>query len=228
MWDAVGTPTARISSFEYALDPSMRAAAAVGPNARIPSSVRASTRPATSGASGPTTTRSMPSSLAARTIPSTSSAAISRHGTRSPAMPALPGAQTSSGRWGLRRRARTIACSRPPPPTTNTFIRCSVRSGPRSERGDELVDRNGHERLVAGGASRAQLERHARDRLLVGRLDDVDEVVLAEDGPLGLHGGAELLDLAIHLADPAGLFLSVATPSGVSVVRRMNVGKAAP
>ena len=39
----------------------------------------------------------------------------------SAAIPALPGAQTSSGARGERASARTIACSRPPPPTTRTF-----------------------------------------------------------------------------------------------------------
>ena len=39
----------------------------------------------------------------------------------SAAMPGLPGAHRTSGRWGERSRARTIACSRPPPPTTRTF-----------------------------------------------------------------------------------------------------------
>ena len=37
-------------------------------------------------------------------------------------MPVLPGAQSSSVSWPDRRRARTIACSRPPPPTTRIFI----------------------------------------------------------------------------------------------------------
>ena len=37
-------------------------------------------------------------------------------------MPALPGAQSSSAPRGARE-ARTIACSRPPPPTTRTFNR---------------------------------------------------------------------------------------------------------
>ena len=59
---AVGTPASRISSFANALLPSRRAASARGPNARRPSASSASTRPATSGASGPTTVRSTRSS----------------------------------------------------------------------------------------------------------------------------------------------------------------------
>ncbi len=37
------------------------------------------------------------------------------------AIPALPGAHSTSGACGERASARTIACSRPPPPTTRTF-----------------------------------------------------------------------------------------------------------
>ena len=109
------------------------------------------------------------------------------------AMPALPGAAKTSGRCGERFSARTIACSRPPPPTTRTVV--------TSERGDEVVDRDRGERLVVGGAARAELERDARHRLLVGRLDDVHEVEVAERRPLRLDRGAELLDLLVDLAD---------------------------
>ena len=92
-----------------------------GPKAAIPAASRASTSPATSGASGPTTTRSTPSAAAAETIPRTSSAPTSRQ-RASAAMPALPGAHSSSGAPPERASARTIACSRPPPPTTRTLI----------------------------------------------------------------------------------------------------------
>ena len=51
--------------------------------------------------------------------PSTSSAR-GRAAARRAAIPALPGAQSTSGRCGERASARTIACSRPPPPTTRT------------------------------------------------------------------------------------------------------------
>src|SRR5437764_4898739 len=202
MYEAVGTPTLCISSFAKVFDPSMRAAAAVGPNAAIPASESASTTPATSGASGPTTTRSASSSLAARTMPSTSSAATSMQGTRSRAMPAFPGAASSSGRCGLRSNARTIACSRPPPPTTRTRF-----TGLPSERGDELVDRDRGQRLVASRPPRPELERDAGHGLLVGRLDDVHEVVLAEHRPLGLDAGPQLLHLAVDLVDPRRIVL---------------------
>ena len=38
------------------------------------------------------------------------------------AIPALPGAHSTSGRCGERASARTIACSRPPAPTTRTAV----------------------------------------------------------------------------------------------------------
>ena len=64
---AVGTPASAISSLAWSFEPSSRAASALGPKAAIPASSSASTRPATSGASGPTTTRSTASSRAAAT-----------------------------------------------------------------------------------------------------------------------------------------------------------------
>src|SRR5690242_21857169 len=91
------------------------------------------------------------------------------------AMPGLPGAHSSSGCCGDRFSARTIACSRPPEPTT--------RTRGKLERRDEVVDRDGRQRLVLAGAARAELERDACDRRLVRRLDDIDEVETAQSGP---------------------------------------------
>src|SRR4029453_1579353 len=50
--------------------------------------------------------------------------------------------------------------------------------------------------------ARAQLHRDARNRLLVGRLDHIDEVVAAEHRPLSLDGRPKLLDFLVHLAEP--------------------------
>ena len=72
-------------------------------------------------------------------------------------------------------------------------------------------------RIVANGSFRAKLSEAelvrglltgkvaARHRLLVRRLDDVDEVEVAERRPLRLHRGAELLDLVVDLADARGV-----------------------
>jgi hypothetical protein len=84
------------------------------------------------------------------------------------------------------------------------------------------------QRLVVRRAARAELERDARHRLLVGRLDDVDEVEVPERRPLRLDRRAELLDLLVDLADAAGLFLTVWTPSGVRVESMMYVGTDLP
>ena len=80
------------------------AAAALGPNAGMPASPSLSTRPSTSGASGPTTTRSARQSRRPRgRAPAHRSASAGRHSTPSRAIPALPGAAATRGRCGLRR-----------------------------------------------------------------------------------------------------------------------------
>src|SRR6185437_10772390 len=199
-------------SLQNALEPSSRAASLVGPKQRMPASVIASTTPATNGASGPTTTRSGAMSRAA---PSTAPGSARSTGRvcASWAMPTLPGAQTSLGLRGDRASAWTMACSRAPEPRTRTvsFNRLvpssSCRRAGPSDQADEVVDGDGGQRLIAAGPPRAQLQRDARDRLLVGRLDHVDEIKLAQGGPLGLHRGPELLDLPVDLLDPPGVVL---------------------
>src|SRR4051812_41652661 len=193
-----------MTSFANALEPSRRAQAAEGPNTARPARSRSSARPATKGASGPTTTRAASCSSARATRPALSLTGTGTH-VASRAMPGLPGAQTTSGRCGERRSARTSACSRPPEPTTRIVIgQAAARRGTArrpSQGRDEVVDGDRDERLVGARPARAQLERHARDRVLVGCLDDVDEVEPAERRPLLLDGRPQLLDLAVDLAD---------------------------
>jgi hypothetical protein len=57
---AVGMPAAAMTSLANDLDPSIIAACLPGPKQRMPAALTASATPATSGASGPTTTRSAP------------------------------------------------------------------------------------------------------------------------------------------------------------------------
>ena len=116
---AVGTPAAAMTSLAKALDPSIRAATASGPKAAIPAARSASATPATSGASGPITTRSAPTCFASRTT-SPGSLAETTCRRASEAMPGFPGAACSSLTSGSAASARTIACSRPPPPITST------------------------------------------------------------------------------------------------------------
>ena len=93
----------------------------LGPNTRMPAFSNASTAPAASGSSGPTTTKSMACSPANATSFSKSMTPISTH-SATLAMPALPGAQYNFSTFGLCDIFHAIACSRPPPPTINTFM----------------------------------------------------------------------------------------------------------
>ena len=109
---AVGTPASARSSFMKALEPSMRAPSAPGPNTRRPAARSRSASPSTSGASGPMTNRSasIPSGGSAVTVTVWPSGVA-------PAMPGLPGVTTTSA---VRPSTTASACSRPPEPTTHT------------------------------------------------------------------------------------------------------------
>ena len=116
---AVGTPAAAITSLANAFEPSIRAAAALGPKQAIPAARTASAAPATSGTSGPITTRSARTSPASAATAAGSPTASGRC-SATIAVPALPGAQTSAVTAGSAASARHSACSRAPPPTTRT------------------------------------------------------------------------------------------------------------
>ena len=90
-WAAIGTRAAESTSLAKLFEPSMRAAAALGPNVAMPASRNSSATPATSGPSGPITARSIPSARASSSRPSLSSARTGWH-VPSAAMPGLPGA----------------------------------------------------------------------------------------------------------------------------------------
>src|SRR4051794_30915016 len=122
----------------------------------------------------------------------------------SSAIPALPGAQNSSGRLTERASARTMACSRPPPPTTRTFIGTAVGG---SKRLRELLRRDRGQGLAAHRPARAELDGDLCHGLLVRRLDDGDEVVRAESRPLLLDRHPELFDLLVDLLNPSGVVL---------------------
>ena len=77
--------------------------------------------PRARGSSGATMTKSMAFSLAHFTMTSTSVALMGTQ-VATWAMPPLPGAQYSSVTLGLWASFQQMACSRPPPPTTNTFM----------------------------------------------------------------------------------------------------------
>ena len=115
---AVGIPWRAKNSFENAFEPSTCAPAAPGPNVAMPRARSWSASPATSGASGPTTTRSTASRAASARMASWSSTVTgTQRATRS--IPGLPGAATSS--CPERARRQQSACSRPPAPMTRIF-----------------------------------------------------------------------------------------------------------
>ena len=119
---AVGMPYLRIRFLEKILLASICAAYAVGPNAGMPSSSRRSTQPNASGSSGVTQTKSTFSFFASATMPSTSVAFTSGMQRATCAMPALPGTQRICVTSFDSLSFLQTACSRPPPPITNTFI----------------------------------------------------------------------------------------------------------
>ena len=120
---AVGMPWRRMNSLAKAFEPSSRAAARRGPKQGRPAAAKASTTPATRGASGPISVRSMRSERASARSSATSSAAtLTLRTFGSPAVPALPGATHTSATRSEAAHLQARACSRPPPPAIRTFI----------------------------------------------------------------------------------------------------------
>ena len=126
---AVGTPASAMTCLAKAFEPSSCAAAPDGPNVANPAPRRASATPATSGASGPITTRSTASSRARRTTSSGSVAATAWLVPTS-AVPALPGATCTAATAGSAASDRARACSRPPEPITRMSTPAGYPSAP--------------------------------------------------------------------------------------------------
>ena len=100
----------RRSAWQTSCCPPAGAAARVGPQQAMPTASKASVSPATSGASGPGTTRSIALSWAKPTRAGISSTPISTHSATA-AIPGLPGAQYSLVSSGLPDMAQHNACS---------------------------------------------------------------------------------------------------------------------
>ena len=79
-------------------------------------------------------------------------------------MPALPGAQRSSAERGLRRRAQASACSRPPLPTSRTFMGAPFRP----ERRDYSTRRSRGSTGRVVGERRGSSEPRRRSFLALG------------------------------------------------------------
>ena len=168
---AVGIRARSIRSFAKAFDPSSRAAARPGPKARRPRARSSSARPATSGASGPITTRSASSSSASRSCASTSSAAAGWQ-VAIDAIPALPGAAWSCSTIGLRANPQQSACSRPPPPTTRTLTGTPSSTRPHEAAG-RLCSRAGPTDTTETGTSTSSSIRRTYALAALGRSSNV-------------------------------------------------------
>src|SRR5512134_795970 len=118
----------RMKDFAKSFELSSCAAARVGPKMRKPCSRKVSTMPLASAASGPTTVRLIPSALAHSASASFPSyATLTRCWSR--AVPPLPGATQTFCTRGDCASLHASACSRPPEPTTRTFISLLERGG---------------------------------------------------------------------------------------------------
>ena len=149
----MGTPAASMTSLAKLFEPSIRAAAALGPKTAIPACRSVSATPATSGTSGPTTTRSTPRVWHRSRRPSASSARTGWHSPRR-AMPGFPGAAWSAASRGLWASFQASACSRPPEPTTRTL---TGRVYSASRRDSHPPDASGHRPRAPGPWSRSSV-----------------------------------------------------------------------
>src|SRR4051794_34789651 len=203
-------------SLANALLPSIRAAAADGPKQAMPRSRTASATPATSGASGPTTTRPAPSATARSATARGEPASTARRS--SAGMPALPGATTTEVTAGSAVSARKSACSRAPEPTTRTSTSAHPSGAPGSAgsaRGEELVEalQVDLDRAVALADHLAQAVDHA-DRISSHRQ---------------VHSGVPVVDgVQPDLADVARAFEGVPGDPVIGHVRHHTDGDRAP
>src|SRR3954454_8256250 len=114
-------PFSRHRSLVKPLEPSSCAAAALGPNAGMPSARRASPTPATNGASGPMTTSPAPLRFARSTTAALSHGSIATQSAQR-AIPGLPGAAISPSQLGDCLSRHASASSRPPDPNNRIFM----------------------------------------------------------------------------------------------------------
>src|SRR5574340_641876 len=132
--NAVGMLWRTMNALAKSLEDSSCAAALVGPKILRPAARNASTTPAASGASGPTTVSSMASRL---TNPIRSGMAVMATFSTpsSKAVPALPGATYTFCTLAPCARRHASACSRPPEPMTSIFM--LILFSEKREKGEE-------------------------------------------------------------------------------------------
>src|SRR5688500_3222112 len=187
------------------LEDSSCAAARVGPKIFSPVSRNASTTPAASAASGPTTVTWMFSFLANATSSATpATGTFSRP--FSVAVPPLPGATYTTWMRGLCASFHAIACSRPPEPMTSSFMSMPEVAYAGKQHGDAARVGGGDDLVVAHAAAGLDDGRGA------GIGERVEAVAKREEGVGGDHrpgqgelrvGSLERRDA--HAVDPAHL-----------------------
>src|SRR4051812_12899739 len=181
------------------------AAARFGPKIRSPAAWKASTMPAASAASGPTTVRETCSFFANAT--SSAMSLIGRFSRPdSSAVPPLPGATNTFCTRGLEASFHAIACSRPPPPMTRSFMSMpEVAHAGKDHRSAALVGRSDDfgvahaaARLDHGACAGVEQHLHAIAEREKGVRSN-HGILQGESGRLRLHGGQARAVDAAHL-----------------------------
>src|SRR6266850_3601445 len=203
---AVGMLWRTMNALAKSLEDSSCTAARVAPKILIPASRKASTTPAASAASGPTTVSWMPSFFANATSSATSeSATFSRPFSR--AVPPLPGATKTFCTFGLCVSFHAMACSRPPDPITRSFMSVAEVPHPGEDHGDAALVRGRDHFRVAHAAPGLDHRGGAGVGKRVEPVAEREESVRRHDrglereaGARRLHGGdAHAVDAA-HLS----------------------------
>src|SRR3954466_4299587 len=145
---AVGMLWRTMNALAKSLDDSSCAAARVAPKILMPASRKASTAPAASAASGPTTVRWMPSFFANASSSATSESAMFSS-PLSRAVPPLPGATKTFCPFGLCASFHAMACSRPPEPITRSFMSVAEVAHAGEDHGDAALVRGRDDFRVA-------------------------------------------------------------------------------
>src|SRR5690606_29192911 len=187
------------------------AAALVGPKIGRPAARKASTTPAASGASGPTTVKATCSRLASSI--STGMSVIGAFcSSFSAAVPGLPGATSTRVTLGDWASFQASACSRPPEPMTRTFMCCSESRLGWSCLVAEMPETGEHHGdVVLVGCSDHLFVAHRAagldDRGGAGLGKHVEAVAEGEEGVRGDHAAGDLQAgiLGLDLGDAGGV-----------------------
>src|SRR3954468_3995000 len=205
-WSAVGMLCRTMNALAKSFEDSSCAAARVAPKILMRASRKASTAPAASAASGPTTVRWMPSFLANATNSATSeSAMFSRPLSR--AVPPLPGATKTFCTFGLWASFQAMACSRPPEPITRSFMSVAEVPHAGEHHGDAALVRGRDHFGVAHAAAGLDYGGGARFGQGIEPVAKREECVRRhhralerEAGGRGFHGGDAPAVDAAHLS----------------------------